>query len=182
MNPKVCLALAVCAIAATPATAILGTIAGEAVGSSLALTFTGLGASAGTTAFLTPAGAALAVGGGIALKAIALTALGADLGLGLRRKRFAIEDPVTEESTDLAIAAIMSNEPQQCYRRLVCDLAAGNSDNVILSLFKKPVDASSSRFDLATAAQIGKEVKNTQFCEYRFSCPLSAQQLAKIFN
>merc|ERR1712242_378702 len=108
---------------------------------------------AGTTAFLTPAGAALAVGGGIALKAIALTALGADLGLGLRRKRFAIEDPVTEESTDLAIAAIMSNEPQQCYRRLVCDLAA--------------------------AAQIGKEVKNTQFCEYRFSCPLSAQQLAK---
>ena len=36
--------------------------------------------------------------------------------------------------------------------------------------------------DLATAAQIGKEVKNTQFCEYRFSCPLSAQQLAKIFN
>merc|ERR1719471_476647 len=85
MNPKVCLALAVCAIAATPATAILGTIAGEAVGSSLA------------------------VGGGIALKAIALTALGADLGL--RRKRFAIEDPVTQESTDLAIAAIMSNEP-----------------------------------------------------------------------
>jgi len=180
MNPKVCLALAVCAIAATPATAILGTIAGEAVGSSLALTFTGLGASAGTTAFLTPAGAALAVGGGIALKAIALTALGADIGL--RRKRFAVEDPVTEESTDLAIAAIMSNEPQQCYRRLVCDLAAGNSDNVILSLFKKPVDVSSARFDLATAAQIGKEVKNTQFCEYRFSCPLSAQQLAKIFN
>ena len=98
------------------------------------------------------------------------------------KREKSVEDPVTEESTDLAIAAIMSNEPQQCYRRLVCDLAAGNSDNVILSLFKKPVDVSSARFDLATAAQIGKEVKNTQFCEYRFSCPLSAQQLSKIFN
>jgi len=182
---KTYLAVATVAAVCNSATAILGTIAGEAVGSSLALTFTGLGAAAGTTAFVTPAGAALAIGGGLLLKAAALGALGADLAL--RKKRFAVEEVRSEEETDLMIASIMSNEPQQCYRRLVCDLATGSlpqsSGDVILSLFKKPVtDVTSARFDLATAAQIGKEVKNTQFCEYRFSCPLTGAQLAKIFH
>merc|ERR1719347_951448 len=159
---KTYLAVATVAAVCNSATAILGTIAGEAVGSSLALSFTGLGASAATTAFITPAGAALA----------------------LRRKRFAVEDVRSEEETDLMIASIMANEPQQCYRRLVCDLATGelpqNSGDVILSLFKKPVGVTSARFDLATAAQIGKDLKSSQTCEYRFSCPLSGAQLAKI--
>jgi len=181
MNPKICLALAVVAIATSPAAAILGTFAGETIAGSAALTFTGLGATAGTTAFITPAGAALALGGGLLLKAAALGALSAD-GLG-RRKRFAVENT---EQTDLMISSIMSNEPQACYRRLVCDLATGampaSSGDVILNLFKKPVDVTSARFDLATAAQVGKELKNTQACELRFSCPLSGASLAKIFN
>jgi len=181
---KTYLAVATVAAVCNSATAILGTIAGEAVGSSLALSFTGLGASAATTAFITPAGAALAIGGGLLLKAAALGALGADLAL--RRKRFAVEDVRSEEETDLMIASIMANEPQQCYRRLVCDLATGelpqNSGDVILSLFKKPVGVTSARFDLATAAQIGKDLKSSQTCEYRFSCPLSGAQLAKIFH
>jgi len=180
---KTYLAVATVAAVCNSATAILGTIAGEAVGSSLALSFTGLGASAATTAFVTPAGAAVLLGGGLLLKAAALGALGADLAL--RKKRFAVER-VSEEQTDLMIASVMANEPQQCYRRLVCDLATGtlpeSSGDVILSLFKKPVDVTSARFDLATAAQIGKDVKNSQFCEYRFSCPLTGAQLAKIFN
>lgn len=182
MNPKVCLALAVVAIATSPAAAILGTFAGEAVGSSALLSFTGLGAGAATTSvFVTPAGAALALGGGLLLKAAALGALSAD-GLG-RRKRFAVEN--TEE-TDLMISSIMANEPQACYRRLVCDLATGtlpaSSGDVILNLFKKPVGVTSARFDLATAAQVGKELKNAEACELRFSCPLTGSQLAKIFN
>lgn len=182
MNPKICLALAVVAIATSPAAAILGTFAGETVAGSALLSFTGLGAGAATTSvFVTPAGAALALGGGLLLKAAALGALSAD-GLG-RRKRFAVENT---EQTDLMISSIMSNEPQACYRRLVCDLATGampaSSGDVILNLFRKPVDVTSARFDLATAAQVGKELKNTQACELRFSCPLSGASLAKIFN
>lgn len=179
---KSCLAVATLATVLNSANAILGTLSGAAVGSSLAATFTGLGATAGTTVFLPPAGIAVAVGGGLLLKAAALGALGVDLAG--RKKRFAVE--YNNEQTDLMIASIMANEPQQCYRRLVCDLATGtlpqSSGDVILTLFKKPVDATSARFDLQTAAKVGEEIKSSQACEYRFSCPLTGAQLAKIFN
>jgi len=183
---KSCLAVATLATVLNSANAILGTLSAATVGTgtaaSIAATFTGLGAAAGTTVFIPPAGIVVGLGGALLLKAAALGALGHDLG---RRKRFAVEVN-NEEQTDLMIASVMANEPQQCYRRLVCDLATGSlpesSGNVILDLFNKPVDSTSARFDLQTAALVGKQVKNTQACEYRFSCPLTGAQIAKIFS
>merc|ERR1712018_347560 len=56
---------------------------------------------------------------------------------------------------DYAFIALNNPEPAQCYRRLICDLA--------------------------TAAEVGKIVKNAGVCEVRYSCPLSTQEIAKLF-
>ena len=179
MNPKVFLTLAVLGCALNTASALLGTISGVAAGDGLAVTLTALGATAGTTAFLTPAGAAVLGGGALLLKGAALAAIVNDFGRGKRSV-----DKVTE--ADFMIASIAANEPDQCYRRLVCDLATGamakTEGDVILSLFDKDVASDNVRFDYVTAAKIGKQLKNVEFCEYRFSCPLSGAQIAKFFN
>lgn len=178
MNPKVFIGLAILGCFLSSTSALLGTISGVAAGNGAAITLTGLGAAAGVTGFLTPAGAVVLGGGALLLKGAALAAIANDFG---RRKRS------TDENTkvDMMVASIESNDPDQCYRRLVCDLATGSlpkSDaDVIVSLFERKVDADSPRFDLYTAAKIGKQLKDIAFCEYRYSCPLTGSQIQKIF-
>ena len=78
----------------------------------------------------------------------------------------------------------MAQEPAQCYRRLICDMAAGaipDSDN-ILSLFNEDTEVISPKFEYTTAAKVGKIVKNSGVCELRYSCPLNTQEIAKLFN
>ena len=98
--------------------------------------------------------------------------------LGARRgKRSA------EEDSDAAFAVLASSEPAQCYRRLICDLAAGaipDTDNII-TLFNKDVSVVSPKFEYVTAAKVGKIVKQSQICEIRYSCPLNTQEIQKLF-
>lgn len=140
--------------------------------------FTGSTVTAGSVALLsggslTTAGAAVALGGLAILKLGALAVFAASRrGRG---KRSALDN----EDTVFAIAAQL--EPAQCYRRLICDLATGKlpkSDNdLILNLFQQEPRIQDVKFEFATAAKIGKLVKDITACEVRYSCPVSGQEM-----
>merc|ERR1711884_953795 len=84
---------------------------------------------------------------------------------------------------EAAVAILTNSEPAQCYRRLVCDMAAGAipDEGKILSLFNKDVSPVSPKFDYVSAAKVGKLVKNAALCEVRYTCSLSTQEIAKLF-
>merc|ERR1711997_378303 len=90
------------------------------------------------------------------------------------------------DETDFAFAAISAAEPAGCVRRLICDLATGampaSENDVILNLFGEQTPATSPKFDFQVAASLGKQLKSVQACEVRYSCPLSGQQIHKLFN
>lgn len=138
-----------------------------------------LGTAAGTTGAVTigSGGAALGLLGLLAIKGIAIGALA--LASSRRRgRRSADED-------EAQFAVIAASEPEQCYRRLICDLATGNfansENNVIVSLFDKEVGIESQKYEFFTAAKLGKLVKDVKTCELRYSCQLTGAQLDKLF-
>merc|ERR1719288_747208 len=98
---------------------------------------TGLGAGATLTSGA--AGAALLTGGVLLLKGLAIG------GLAL-----------AAEEQDAAFALLAANEPAQCYRRLICDLATGglekSENDVIVNLFNKDASIESAKFEFVTAA------------------------------
>ena len=159
MNPLFVATLAVVALSAAEATIVVGTV------------------TAGTAVTISAASAtSLALLGGVAvLKGLVL---GAALAGRRHGKRSA-----EESSEDAAFAILTNSEPAQCYRRLVCDMAAGAipDEGKILSLFNKDVSPVSPKFDYVSAAKVGKLVKNAALCEVRYSCPLSTQEIAKLF-
>jgi len=134
-------------------------------------------ATAGTAVTISSASAAsLGLLGGVALlKGIVLAA-----AIASRRGRRSAE----ADSQDAAFLVLNNAEPAQCYRRLICDMAAGAipDQDKILSLFNTEVSPVSAKFEYATAAKVGKMVKNAGLCEVRYSCPLNSQEIAKLFN
>ena len=157
MNPLFVATLAVVALSAAEATIIVGTVA----------TGTAVTVSASTAA-------TLGLLGGVAL----LKGLVLGAAVARRGKRSA------ESSEDAAFAVLNNAEPAQCYRRLICDMAAGAipDQDKILSLFNKDVSPVSPKFEYSTAAKVGKLVKNAGLCELRYSCPLSTAEISKVFN
>merc|ERR1711981_436362 len=130
--------------------------------------------------YFTNAGAALAVGGGIILlKGLALGALALAAS---RSRRAALEI----DDSDAAFGVLANTEPAQCYRRLICDLATGampkSENDVIVSLFNRDASIESPKFEFVTAAKLGKQVKNVQVCELRYSCPLTGEQIQNLFK
>jgi len=128
--------------------------------------------ASGTAVTLSSASvASLGILGGVAILKGLLIA-----GLAARSKRSA------ENNNEAAFAILNNAEPAQCYRRLICDLAAGAiSDNdKILNLFNTEVSPVSPKFEYVTAAKVGKIVKNANACEIRYSCPLSTVEIAKV--
>jgi hypothetical protein len=162
MNGFVFASLALVAVAnIAEATFILATT-GTAAATAGAITISGSSAALGL------------LGGAVILKSLVLGAL-----LARRRgKRSA------EEDNDAAFAVLAESEPAQCYRRLICDLAAGAilDNDRIVSLFDGEVSIQSPKFEYATAAKVGKMVKKSQLCEVRYSCPLSTMEINKLFN
>jgi hypothetical protein len=156
MNPLFAATLAVVALTVADATIIVGTVAAG----------TAVTVSASTVA-------TLGLLGGIAILKGAL--LGAAAARGKRS---------AEDSNDAIFAVLTNAEPAQCYRRLICDMASGAipDQDKILSLFNTEVSPVSPKFEYATAAKVGKIVKNAGLCEIRYSCPLNTQEIAKLFN
>ena len=133
-------------------------------------------ATTGTAATISSASAAsLGLLGGVAILKGVILALALSRGRG---KRSAEED----EEGVYAISA--AQEPAQCYRRLICDLSAGAipDNNKLTTLFNGDVSPVSAKFEFATAAKVGKIVKSAQLCEVRYSCPLSTNEIQKLFN
>merc|ERR1711988_1218991 len=156
MNPLFVATLAVVALSAAEATIVVGTV------------------TAGTAVTISAASAtSLALLGGVAL----LKGLVLGAAVARRGKRSA------ESSEDAAFAVLNNAEPAQCYRRLICDMAAGAipDQDRILSLFNTEVAITSPKFDYVSAAKVGKLVKNAGLCEVRYTCPLSSEEIAKLF-
>jgi len=151
-------ALAVMALASVAQTTIILGTGVTTIGTAGTLT---LGSTMGV----------LLLGGAIILKGLVL-------GTALRSKRSA-----DAQTQDAAFTVLNTSEPAQCYKRLICDLAAGaipDEDNIV-SLFNADVSPVSPKFEYATAAKVGKLVKKAGLCELRYSCPLSTQEIAKLF-
>ena len=127
----------------------------------------------GLTTFSAVGATQLAVLGGVAiLKGILLARL-------LRSKRSTHID-----NEDAVFTILAAQEPAQCYRRLICDLSAGaipDTDKLMI-LFNGEVSPVSTKFEFATAAKVGKMVKSAHACEVRYSCPLSTNEIQKLFN
>jgi hypothetical protein len=130
-------------------------------------------AVAGSTVVLGSASlASVALLGGVALLK------GLVLGAVIKRGKRSAED-----EQDAAFAVLTNSEPAQCYRRLICDMAAGAipDQGKILSLFNTEASVISPKFEYVTAAKVGKLVRNASACEVRYSCPLNSQEIAKLF-
>jgi len=158
MNPLFVATLAIVALSAAEATIIVGTVA----------TGTAVTLSASTVA-------TLGLLGGVAILKGAL--LGAAAARGKR-------SAVNNETDDSIFTVLNIAEPAQCYRRLICDMAAGAipDQDKILSLFNSEVSPVSPKFDYVNAAKVGKMVRNAGLCEVRYTCPLNSQEIAKLFN
>ena len=172
MNAKVCIALALVACSIESSLAIFfATTAGTTAATTTTLSLTG-----GT-------GTALALGGGVLLlKGLAVGALA--LAAASRNRRSA---PATETEEDAAFAVIAAVEPQNCYKRLICDLATGKmekgTNDVLLKLFQREAAGiESPKFDYNIAATLGKQIRSVDMCEVRYSCPLSGADMNKLFN
>jgi len=159
---------------------IIAVVAMAAFQGAEAQLITGTGAlftGTGGTHLILASGAAGTVGTVAAVGGAALLLKAAAL-LALRESR---GKRATENELDLAFVTIAAAEPQACVRRLICDLAAGPENNVILSLFNKETPADSPKFDFAVAAALGKQLKNVQACELRYSCSIDNNDLQKLF-
>ena len=138
-------------------------------------------AAATTSAVTLSTGSAVSLGllgGVVLLKGLVLGAALLARGRGGRRGRRSAEN-----ESDAAFAVLTNSEPAQCYQRLICDLAAGAIDDndQILTLFTEDVSPLSPKFEYATAAKVGKLVKNSSMCEVRYSCPLNSEEIQKLF-
>merc|ERR1739838_1157042 len=112
---------------------------------------------------LSAAEATIIIGTAVAGTAVTLSAstvatlalLGAAAARG---KRSAVNN-----ETDDSISTVLNiAEPAQCYRRLICDMAAGAipDHDKILSLFNSEVSPVSPKFEYVTAAKVGEMVRN----------------------
>ena len=150
-------------------------------GTTQALTIGTLGSATATT---TATGTALAISGGlVVLKVLALGALAA--GAAAARSRREAEGEPIHDTSDSAFALLAAQEPAQCYRRLICDLATGvlpaSENDVIVQQFEDEEPIESFKFEFATAAKLGKSLKSVEKCELRYSCPLTGAQIQKLF-
>jgi len=120
-------------------------------------------------------GAGILLGGVALLKGLLLLSLA-------RRSRH--RRSAEQDYEDDAFLVLNNAEPAQCYRRLICDMAAGAipDQDKILSLFNKDVSPVSPKFEYSTAAKVGKLIKNAGLCELRYSCPLTTAEISKVFN
>ena len=159
---------------------VLATFAILAVANIAEATFViGTTATAGAITISSGSAALGLLGGAIILKSLVL---GAALGAARSRSRSHGKRSIDDEN-DAAFAVLIESEPAQCYKRLICDLAAGAiADNdKIVSLFDGEVSIQSPKFEYATAAKVGKMVKQAPVCKIRYSCPLSTQEIQKLF-
>lgn len=177
MNPKFAVVFALVAALCNIGADALFFTGATASGGALTLTATSGGAAAG-----------LALAGGLVLiKAAAIAAFAianSRNNRGGSSRRFRGKRAADEVNEDAAFALIAQVEPEQCYRRLICDLATGQTKSesapLLVNLFSNNVAISSPKFEFTTAARLGQQLKSIDTCELRYSCSISGEDLAKL--
>merc|ERR1712045_346226 len=79
------------------------------------------------------------------------------------------------------------SDPAHCFRRYICDLATGQmnekiSHQAIKNLFLSFDYSKSATFEYEVAFKFGQKLRSIQECEATYDCPLSGQQLDKLFE
>lgn len=179
------------------AACILGCATSELITIAAAGTALAAGSVVVSPAVAAGIGAAI-IGGGAILKGIAIAAVAGGAGAGVgsrgfrgfggfrgRRQTGEAASPVVNEEA-LALGLVASTEPAQCYRRLICNLATGamkptELDIIPQFLSRKEVNVESPEFEFSNAAKLGSSLKDIKACEVRYSCPLSSQEIEKLF-
>ena len=89
----------------------------------------------------------------------------------------------TQHVLDLELAVLSQIEPEQCFRRLVCDLATGqmppSQNDLIVSLFEdvEDIDITSALFEYTIASKLGKVTGDITSCELRYRCSFTGAQI-----
>jgi len=79
------------------------------------------------------------------------------------------------------------SDPAHCFRRYICDLATGQLNGkpghqVINNLFLTADYSKSATFEYEVAFKFGQKLRSIQECEATYDCPLTGQQLDKLFE
>merc|ERR1719347_373741 len=91
------------------------------------------------------------------------------------------------DQKDLTLEMLVSIEPDDCYKRIICSAATGKIDNErmrnVLKLFSE--DEATMRASLSKkfveAAHYGENRKNVAKCEHRYQCSLPMEIIQQIF-
>ena len=88
---------------------------------------------------------------------------------------------------ELLFQSFEQSDPAHCFRRYICDLETGElsekiSHKAINNLFLKMDYSKSASFEYDIAAKLGKKLKSVKECEEIYDCPLSGEQLDKLFD
>merc|ERR1711976_596351 len=91
---------------------------------------------------------------------------------------------IIDEDDTATFAVLSAIEPEQCYKRIICELGTGkfekSNNSEILNLFVEESPVDSPKFDFQTAARVGQTTQNVEACELRYSCPLTEQQVEQL--
>ena len=88
---------------------------------------------------------------------------------------------------ELLFQSFEESDPAHCFRRYICDLETGElsekiSHKAINNLFLKMDYSKSASFEYDIAAKLGQKLKSVKECEEIYDCPLSGEQLDKLFD
>jgi len=104
------------------------------------------------------------------------------------RKRYGRDVSDNEvNQPELLFHSFEVSDPAHCFRRYICDLATGQLNGkpghqVINNLFLNFDQTKSATFEYEVAFKFGQKLRSIQECEATYDCPLTGQQLDKLFE
>lgn len=92
------------------------------------------------------------------------------------------ESPEQEVDVEEVFNYLVNSEPEMCFRRFFCEVAAGKlkddkSNLVLLNLFRAPKLPKSDRDEFEVAVKLGSKFQSPQLCEELYRCAMSGQQI-----
>jgi len=85
---------------------------------------------------------------------------------------------------------MMSSDPNDCFKRIICDIATGEKDYSIMSPLLNfvsddednhvPPELKQFSFSLKMARKIGEAGRNTDICQETFKCPFTGEEMLRM--
>ena len=98
-----------------------------------------------------------------------------------------IDLELLQKEAEMIFRQLDETDPAHCFRRYICELSTGKLDNVpqdhiaILNLVSEPVAVQSKAYEYLMASLIGEKTKNLESCQELYQCPISGEQIDKLF-